>query len=164
MQKANVTVEMRHGASNIEPYRTSTLVVSDAVNHHTIVEVRLTPDQVYRMLTSFTSGEAISANVIDVVDLAHLNQKTHTFARLFQRDWDVESFDTDGRRDPALIPQLKEWAEAVKAATRSHEWDWRRQNNGIKFILWRYDNELTDGHVQEIGKVLADTPAPKGLK
>ncbi len=164
MQKANVTVEMSHGTSNVEPYRTTRLTVSDAVNHHTIVEVCLTPEQMYAIFTSHSSGEAIPAEVTSAETLVHLNQKTNTFSRLFKRDWDTKGIDDDGIGDPNAIPEWKEWASVIQVATWSHKWSWRRQNNGIMFVLWRYDNELTDEHAAEIDNTVAETPAPKGLK
>lgn len=162
MQDAQVTVEMSHATSNFEPFRYTTLTITDAANHHTIVEVRLTSDQFYKMMTSQMSGEGIPAEVIELPTLHHLGKKTNAFSRTFQRDY-ATPLDEIGEHiteHPALIA----WAEAMKTALWAHAYRWSSRNNGVNLTVWRYENDMSDELKADIESILHAEPAPKGFQ
>jgi hypothetical protein len=166
MQTAKLTVEMSHGTSNVEPYRSTRITISDAVNHHTIAEVRLTPEQVYSLITGHITDQEITGEVITPVLLAHLNQETHTFSRLFKHDHEYTGRVIDFGRDvdPNRIPEYVAWARGIGLSTWSHKWTWRRKSRGLELVMWRYETGLSDEEKTKIRDALATATPPKGLK
>lgn len=162
MQEAMVTVELSHVTSNREPYRYALLTVTDAANHHRIVEVALTPQQFYQMISSHQTGEEIPAEVIEARTLAHLGKKTNAFSRTFQRDYDHARITYDG--DLNAVPSLVAWAEGMKISLWAHRWSWSSRNNGVNVTFWRYENDLPDSSRKDIETALQAANPPEGLK
>jgi hypothetical protein len=159
MQKLNVRISLGHVTSNREPEHYSVLEVVDASSRRTIVQVELTPEQVYNLMISRQiEVDGVPALVADAAEAVNLGKEINTFARTFQHTSAIIRNWPDG--DPAKSPELIEFAEQLQAKTWCHAYRWSGRNNGVNLTLWRYENGLTDTSKAAIH---AATP-PKGLK
>jgi len=163
LRPAGLTIQLGHGTSNVEPYAFSTLTIADKRSGLTIAEVRLSPEQVYDLLISRNKyyPDGIPGKVITARDAHFVGKRRYTFSRLFQLDHDVKGFPSN---DPEWSPHVAAWTRQVCSQLWCQDHSWRRQNNGIKIIFWRFEDDLPEENQQEIKALLQGFPAPKGLK
>lgn len=163
MKKINVNVALLHATSNREPFHYSTLRITDAANHHTIVEVQLTPEQVYNLMISREiQPDGTPAEVVDEIQAIHLGQRTNVFARTFQRDHDkpMSPLGEHVTQHPDLIA----FAERMQANLWCHKYSWSMRHNSINLTLWRYETGLDEEAKALINRILQDETPPEGLK
>lgn len=155
MSEIKVRIDSGTGASGLH------LTIIDDASGMVILRIRLTHEQVGKLVMGYTSMDQFAAHVIDAKWAAYLGLKEHHFVRRFRYQDPSIIEALRNREDP---PALDLWADTVRARCWAQSSDWSINNNRIvTFRMVRYENDLSDSQAALVQDCLNSFNAPEGL-
>lgn len=128
--------------------------IVDSISGVTLVDVTLSPERAYGMITGHNVFEPITAFVLPHASYEKVGRTCHIFQRKFPGFVSGQT---------AKDPSLREWSESVRKVTGCTSADWSHHNNGMSVTLRLYSNDLTEEQAALIQSQLDNAPVPAVL-